>query len=451
MKTVKYLWIVLFAVAAFHACKEENRFGLSSKDTSIPGTPIVLDVKPLYGGARIFYVSPSDEDLLQVMAEFDAANGEVFKFSASYFKDSIDVLGLGEDKEYTIRLYALDRAGNKSAVVPVQVTPLESSILRVAKTIEVKAGFGAFYLDWYNELKQSVNIVVDFEFTMDGAHRNIIQVLSSNREYDRQFIKDLTLGPDQPINMKITVEDIYNNITEPIEVNGLVLLQDIRIPKDDWKLPIPGDSIAGIPMVFGNYADGRLFRVIDDIIDWRINNNYINCQDNGRIGKGGVPALGDTINKWNLFIDLGAYYYLSRIVTHQRHSGGESGQSRGQYYDDENVGYYKMWYLDEDVGEDVIGNWVILDTEYVRGVWRPISEHKIPIPSGLSDVEWITNGQKGDEAYMYPDNPGFTPKSVRWFRYEAIAGFRDNYTNQKHNCLSEVTLFGKFDKPANNN
>jgi len=450
--------MILFAAAAIYACKEEQRFGLSSNDNTPPGAPTVNSVVPLYGGARIFYTPPTDEDLLQVMAEFDASNGETFRFSSSYFKDSIDVLGLGEDKEYTIRLFALDRAGNKSDVVPIKVTPLESSILRVAKTIDVRAGFGSFYLDWYNELKQTVNIVIDFEFTMDGTHRNIVQVLSSNREIDRQFVRDLTLGPDQPINMKITVEDIYGNKTEPKVINGLVLLQDTRIPKDNWSLPLPGDTIAGEPMVFGNFADGRVSRVIDDIIDWRVNNNYLNTQEKGRIG-GPLPA-GDPKhqNDWNLFIDLGAYYYLSRIVTHQRHSGGDQGQSRGQYYLDqadnprgENIKQYRMWYLDEDVDEDVKGTWIMLGTQFVRGVWVEISVHTIEIPYGLGDVEIIQMGQNGDEAYMYPDDPGFTPKSVRWFRYEPLFAFRDNGTSlTQKNCLSEVTLYGKFDRPANN-
>ena len=459
MKIIQYLLTILLIAVVFHACKEEQKFRLSFDDNTAPGKPIVREVVPLYGGARIFYTPPSDEDVLQVVAEFDAAGGEIFKFSSSYFKDSVDVYGLGEDREYTIRVYALDRAGNKSAVESVQVTPLESSILRVAKTLEVKAGFGSFYLDWFNELKQTVNIVVDFEFFMDGAQRNIVQVLSSNRETDRQFIRDLTLGPDQPINMKITVEDIYRNITEPIEVKGLVLLQDSKIPKDNWRLPVTGDTIAGEPMVFGDGADGRLSRVIDDVIDWRVNNNYLNTFGRGRIG-GPLPA-GDPhhLNDWNLFIDLGAYYYLSRIVTHQRHSGGDQGQARGHYYLDqaenprgENVKQYRMWYLDEDVDDSVKGNWVMLGTQFVRGVWVEISEHTIEVPVGLNDVELIQMGQKGDEAYMYPDNPGFTPKSVRWFRYEPLFAFRDNGTSlTEKSCLSEVTLYGEYDRPANRN
>ena len=424
MKNFKCLFTIVFIIAAFSACKEDNRFAISSKDTTIPGAPTLKGVIPLYGGARIYYTPPTDEDLLLVCAEIDAPNGKAFKFSASYFKDSLDVFGLGEMKEYTIRLYAEDRAGNKSSIVPVKVIPLESTIQRVAKNIAVKPGFNAFYLDWYNELKQTINVIVEFEFTMGGTHRNLIQVLSSNLEYDRQFVKDLVLGPTEPINMKIRIEDIYGNITAPIVVNNMVLLQDSKIPKADWVLPITNDSIAGIPMCFGNAADGRIWRVIDDIVDYRDNTNYMNCQDRGRTGVAGIANA----NLWNLIIDLGDYYELSRIITNQRHSGGTLGLDRGQFYKEENVGHYKLYYLDEAANQ-----------------WVFISEHYIPIPIGMTDIEFIKYGQQGDEEYMYPDNPGFTPP-VRWFRYEAISGFDANYTNQKHNCLSEVTLFGR--KPS---
>jgi len=462
MKSIKYFSIIAFATALFIACEEQPKFSFGLDDSTPPGKPTLLDVRPGYGSACIYFAPPTDKDLLQVVAEYDGPTGEVFKFSASYFKDSINVYGLAKDREYTLRLYALDRANNKSAIVPVKVTPLESSILRVAKTIEVKAGFESFYVQWVNELQQTINLVIDFEFTMGGVPRKIVQVLSSNKSADRQYIRNLKLKSDEPVSMKITVEDIYKNATEPVEFKNVVLLQDSKIPKDDWKLPIPTDSIGGIPQVHGNFADGRMYRVIDDLFDYRNNNNYLNTQEKGRAGNSGLDATGAHASNWNLLIDLGAYYYLSRIVTHQRHSGGTSGQDRGMYYTTtdgsnstvrgENVGHYAMWYLDEDVDESVKGDWVMNGTEYVRGVWVKISEHKIPIPLNATLVEIITMGQKGDEAYLYPDEPGFTPKSARWFRYEAIAGFQNNYAivrsgTPHNNCLSEVTLFGKYDRP----
>jgi len=421
MKNFRYLLTVVFITAIFFACREETRFSISSSDKTIPGVPVVNRVVPLNGGARIFYTPPTDEDLLFIACDYVAPNGKTFTFSSSYFKDSLDVYGLGETKEYTLNLYSEDRTGNKSTTVPIKVTPLESTIKLVVDSLVVRSGFNSFYLQWSNPLQQSVNVIVNFQFDMEGVHRDLIQVFSSNLPFDRQFINDLNLGPDQPVNMQIHVEDIYGNATTPVEVDGLILLQDSKIPKDNWVLPNANDSIAGIPMCFGNGADGRIWRVIDDMIDTKNNVNYMNAQDRGRTGVAGIPDA----NLWNFIIDLGDYYELSRIITWQRHSGGDFDLNRGEYYMDENVGHYRLYYLDEAANQ-----------------WVFISEHYIPMPIGLTDMQIIQRGMAGDQEYMYPDNPGFTPP-VRWFRYEAVNGFPNNYTSIKHNCLSEITLFGR--------
>ena len=103
---------------------------------------------------------------------------------------------------------------------------------------------------------------------------------------------------------------------------------------------------------------------------------------------------------WNVIIDLGADYKLSRIVTHQRHSGGINNVNRGQYYKYENVGVYEMYVWDEDASE-----------------WIYVTEHMIPVPEGLSELEFVKKGEAGDQAYMYPDDPQFT-KPTRYFRYK---------------------------------
>lgn len=88
MKIFKHLFIAFFAVLMLYACQEEGRFEINEEDKTVPGVPVVTGVKPLSGGARIYYNVPNDEQLLQIVAEIKASNGKIFKFSASYFKDS---------------------------------------------------------------------------------------------------------------------------------------------------------------------------------------------------------------------------------------------------------------------------------------------------------------------------------------------------------------------------
>ena len=418
MKNQLIIPILLFVLAA--ACKKQERFKTESGDSTPPGKVVLKEYTPLFGGARFFYTIPKDEDLLGVEAVYTNKNNQSFTFMSSYFVDSLDVYGFGSMEEQTVKLYAVDRSGNRSEPLDVKVTPLEPAYTRVARTLTAKAGFSSFFLDWQNELKQNINVFVEYEFSQGGNKRNLTTVFSSNLEADRRFVSDLVLGSNEKVKVKVKVGDIYGNVTEFEEKGEFALLEDIKIPKQSWTLPNANDSIGGVPMMFGNGLEGRSLKVIDDIIDRGDNLNFLHTQSRGRTGK-----QGDGNMPWNFIIDLGGYYEISRIVTHQRHSGGLANVNRGQYYQSENVGLYKTYIWDDDTNQ-----------------WEPIMEYKIPVPVGLTELEFVKKGEAGDMAYMYPDNPKYT-KRTRKFRFEALKGFSGNYTLDDANCLSEITLYGK--------
>lgn len=421
MKTIKnYLYILAVFVLFASSCKEENMHSTTSGDSTPPQPPTVINYEPLFGGARFFYTIPSDEDLLEIEADYTNADGQSFSFSASYFVDSLDVYGFGDTIDYNVELYAVDRAGNKSEPVVVSVKPKEPAISRVVKSLDLKPGFSSFFIDWQNELEQNINVYVDFSYSQNGEAKDFTSVFSSNLPTDRRFIENLDLGPDNPVNVVVHVTDIYGNKSAPVEMGTISLLQDDKIVKDNWSLPAPNDSIGGVPQGFGDALEGRMRYVIDDIIDRGDNLNFMHTGSRGRTGKkedGNMP--------WNVIIDLGDYYELSRIITVQRHSGGLNNVSRGQYYKYENVGVYEMYIWDDDLND-----------------WVYVSEHKIDVPEGLSELEFVKKGEAGDMAYMYPDEPKYT-KPTRWFRYRATKGFSANYTREDANCLSEITLFGR--------
>ncbi|MFZ4261384.1 DUF4959 domain-containing protein [Sphingobacterium sp. HJSM2_6] len=416
---LKFIYILL-AITVFSSCKEGDRFKPNSDDGQAPGKITLKEYKPLFGGARFFYDLPNDEDLMNVEAVYTNPKGKTFTFSASYFVDSLDVYGLPSTDEYTVQIFAVDRAGNRSEATDVKVKPMEPAFSRVANSLLVKPGFSSFFLDWTNELKQNINVYVDFTFNQNGETRTLTSVFSSNLEKDRRFVNDLFLSPSEKVAVKVRVEDIYGNITESIDKGQISLYEDVQIPKAGWVLPNPNDSIGGIPMAFGNGLEGRNRYVIDDIIDRGDNLNFMHTNSRGKTGR-----TADGNMPWNFIIDLGDYYELSRIITVQRHSGGLANISRGQYYRDENVGVYNMYIWDE-----------------ASETWEYVSQNKIVVPLGLSELEFVKKGEAGDMAYMYPDEPAYT-KKTRWFRYEAVKSFNGNYTLEDANCLSEITLYGR--------
>jgi hypothetical protein len=123
-------------------------------------------------------------------------------------------------------------------------------------------------------------------------------------------------------------------------------------------------------------------------------------------------------------IDLGDYYELSRIATYQSHQSSDP-YAVGNYYGNYNVAIYNMYIWDDD-----------------QNGWEYVSQHTISKPVGLSAIEIIKMARAGDEALMYPEEPRFT-KPTRWFRYEALFGFNDNYTSTAAWGFSELTLYGR--------
>lgn len=421
MKTKIFFYLLIIITPLFiFSCKEESRYIPESGSSEAPKPIEEINYTPLYGGARFFYKIPDSKDLLSINAEYTNKHNKTFTFSASYYVDSLDIYGLPDQEEHEIKVYTTNRAGEKSAPTIVKVTPLEPAFSKVAKGLIVKPGFSSLMVDWTNDLEQSINVYVYYSYTKSGKSYNFTSVFSSNLDKDRRFVDNLFLSPSEPVDVNIQVEDMYGNITEKMPIGQLSLYEDQEVPKQQWTVPQPATMIGGVPMCFGNGVEGRTLKVFDGIIDRGDNLNFMHTAGRGRTGDekdGNMP--------WNVMIDLGDHYELSRIITVQRHSGGIANVSRGQYYQSENVGIYNMYIWDDDTSE-----------------WVYVSQHKIPVPVGLSEIEFVRKGEAGDMAYMFPEEPQYT-KPTRWFRYEALKSFNGNYTLENANCLSEITLYGR--------
>lgn len=430
-----HLILILLILAGFTACKESDRFETGSNDGTPPGPPVIKSWKALYGGVRFYYSIPKDEDLLSVDAEYTNKQGKTFQFSASYYADSLDVYGFGDTTLYSVKLYGVDRAGNRSIAVNQDVKSLETAISRVMKNMVVKPGFSSILVDWDNELGQMVNVFINFKYKKEGVLQDNISVFSSNKKKDRKFINNLPLTPADPIEVNVRVEDRFGNSSENISFGTIHLYEDTKLDKSKFVFPLPNDSTVtvkgkkintGEPAMFGDNVEGRIGKLIDDIIDQGDNLNFYHTGGRGRTGFSKDGAM-----PYNIIIDLGDYYQLSRIVTVQRHSSGLNLLTRGQYYRSENVGEFRLYYFDETTEK-----------------WVPttIEGQRTPIPQGVSELQYVRLGEAGDMAYFFPDDPQYTPPT-RWFRYEALHCFDDNYSSTNGNCMSELSLYGKKVNP----
>jgi hypothetical protein len=247
-------------------------------------------------------------------------------------------------------------------------------------------------------LKQNLFVQVDVAYTQNGAKNNTTYVFNTSTTESRSI--DLDLFNGEAVSVNVSVKDRYGNSAHANDTT-LVLYSDEKLSKAGWTMPEPGFTLGDITQANGTYGGGTMEAVIDGLTEEDITPNYFYT----------------TESNWNIIIDLGEKYELSRILTHQRYSymTYEEGSVRGAFYRADNVLAYDMYVWDED-----------------NQVWDPIPRRIVPIPVPRQDSEWLTYGFAGDMTFLYPSEPKFT-KPTRYFRFAALNG----------KYISEISLYGK--------
>src|SRR5690606_7999766 len=154
MRSLYSVFYILLFWGVYTSCKEEQRFAILSGDNTPPSPPKYLGYKPIVGGARVYYEIPKDKDILSINGEYTNKDGKKYVFSSSYFKDSLDILGFADTEERVVSLYSLDRAGNRSEVLPVLIRASESALEQIHQSIKVIPSFNSFVVSWKNNLQQ---------------------------------------------------------------------------------------------------------------------------------------------------------------------------------------------------------------------------------------------------------------------------------------------------------
>lgn len=391
--------VILFVLFFQIACEEAKRFEININDNTPPDVPLLLDYKSLPGGARIYYRPPVDEDLLFVEASYTNTSGELIRFTSSYLTDSLDIYGFGAEGEHKINLRAADRSGNYSETITETIVALEPPVVSVSKTIQILPSFGSMLVKWNNLSQTPLYIQVDFDFEKDGNSQVFTRIFSSFQLRETHFINDLHLDENETINVKVSVKDKYNNNVNSIDTS-FVLLTDVELNKENWLLPTYGYTMGGVVQANGSELNGKMEACIDGFTE---ETHYMNFYQT------------TASNPWNIIIDLGQDCELSRIVTHQRYTGEQSGSPQGNYFRGDNVLAYNM-YIWDDANQS----------------WEFVTRHDINPPVVKQETDYKLLGEAGDAAFLYKEEPRFS-KPTRYFRFEAIRG----------KYISEITLYGR--------
>jgi hypothetical protein len=155
------LCIVVFltGIVLMQACKEEP-MGQQPEDSVAPGEVIPLPPKGIPGGAVIYYILPTDEDLLYVKAVYTLQDGVERDVKASVYTDSLEILGFGDTSPREVQLIAVDRSRNESQPVPVTITPLTPPVIAIGESLRLVEDFGGMHAFWDNPLKAKISVPI---------------------------------------------------------------------------------------------------------------------------------------------------------------------------------------------------------------------------------------------------------------------------------------------------
>jgi len=418
MKIEYIISSLLLCIAALFGCSDSD----DNKTGNRPDAITNVTFTPNNGGGYFLYTVPDNPDLLYIRADYIIDTGEKISKTNSIYSDTLFIEGLGQVKEYEIKLYAIDRNENASEPFVMYISPLYANTELVLETIVVQPGFSSLIVNWDNALEQNVDICVNVK--IDG--KEVEKIYSSNLKKDQFMIENLE---GKGHNISVYVKDKYGNVSVVKDYGSITPMIDGKIPKQKWsflrnerlygnkwdysssnnpaeQVPYPefmetfrDDSLKNAAESF---YEGRIEKFWDDIIDDLVRENL------------NVFHTGPQTFPFSYFIDMGQTIQASRITYWQRMK---------DMYENENVSQFQIWISDDNNPDDGINDWELVGT------------YTIVRPSDNLVAKNLA--KSGHEFLLYPDKPRYT-KPFRYLRYKATksAGNRNNGVG------SELTVFG---------
>lgn len=397
MKHYRILILSAIVMLGFTACEKDE---IAGNDNVAPGKLTQLDARPSHGGALISYKLPEEGDLDFVRADYTNSLGQAMTKVCSAYENEIQIDGLNEVEPVTITLKVVDRYKNESEPISFSITPKESHIHLINRSLRLEPSFGGVKILWNNETGMPAFTKVSYADHKTG--NMVSEYFSSKGAENSVNVKGLdTLGTE----FFVQVEDFYGNKTAEESKGSFKPLFERKIDKSKWRL-ISQLSIDG------NAWEGRTENVWDDVIDTKesnADNSYciITRNDNG--GQLNYPL--------DIVIDMGEAVQINRFTLWQR---------AFWYGNDQNYYYYQT------------GNAKAFEiyTSNDLSTWNAHGRYDIGDPK-------LEDGSVPQEAIQAAiDGHEFSlPEATESFRYLKLS-IVENYGSEAEVNLSELTLYG---------
>lgn len=368
------------------------------------------------GGATITYTLPDEQDLLYVKAEYTLATGQKMQVKSSFYNNSLAVEGFADTKPHVVTLYAVNRSETVSEPVQVTITPLESPIWAVMRSLgndsgdrsaNVKPAFAGVYLHALNLSRANVAILV-MEKNDKGDWTTNPNSIYTTQDTISKTIRGLSI---EPHHFAITVRDRWLNTTDTI-YKDITPFPEVELDKSKFgNAAFPGDT--------PHWSENSLSGMWDgDILNWP--KVYVTH-----------PSALTTIPQHVVTIDTGVLIKMSRIKIWDYPEYKPSGAYARSYY---NTGNLKDF---------VIYGWPLNTPPTEAGFdgWVPLGHFHEVKPSGLPLGQMSTEDYNAAAAGFSWDFDPSAP-AVRYLRLKSLS----NWEGLGTLSIAEIKIYGA---PAN--
>lgn len=376
------------------SCEEENMLNPLESSSTPPGQVTNVQVLNKKGLSVLTYSLPNDKDLSYVKAEYILPNGSTRSVIASYYTNQLIVDGFSEPGTYKVKLYAVNRSEVASEPTEVTVTPEESPIWDIYRSLAVQPSFGGLQLRAENPDRAKISILImekneygEWVADPNSVYTSTDKILATMRGMD-------TI----PRDFAFVVRDRWLNYTDTLYTQ-IKPLYETAIPKSGYRgFRLPGDAPNHTSTSHSGMWDG-------DIMNWP------------RIYMTQAAISGPHFTT----IDLGGLSKLSRIVIwdYPEYYNGRT------YYYKGNLKEFEVWGSDNPPAD---GSW---------NNWHLLGSYNATKPSGLPF------GQQSDEDYQTAVN-GFnwefdiTAPKVRYIRIRSTK----NWDGSSYMAIGEIQVYG---------
>ncbi len=444
------------------SCATSDRSVVPLADSIAPGMPSLntdygLDVYGEYnasgivngsGCAEIYFIPPTDLDLMCVVAEYQRQeDGEIITTKASPYVESLTVEGFGEAKPYNVKLYSVDFDKNESEAIYFQVNPTDPPHWIIYESLTLEGGYGGIELMWSNP--SAINVMVDVYYQDEYKDMILLETFYSSGTEGYGAVRGLE---EVAIYCGAKIRDHYGNESD-WKYNTVTPLAEDMIEKGVGNYA----SVTALPGDSDPWSSGY---GITDIFD----GTYIDTGNSCYHSSSNAVSIVYPWNGQAITFDLGVTIRLSRFTLWPRGASHRyfthnmieyftlygAAELTESMYDTSNIEYSES----SGLAIPVFDEWTVLragwDHDAYEAAGNTLSAGYVNFynggghcyaPSGLSagetassdDLDWVGNNGHEFNVEVYPTN-------IRYVRLQCHSswGLTDCFQ------LAEVDFYGSI-------